>query len=533
MQIKVYYLSLLKDTPHRGYWDYGLLDDLLKEFEAHEVDTLPKEDFGIVVIPARSHFKQIKKINQELSKLKSCLLFLMGDEETSFPIDKIKHKNILIWVQNPKPDINDKYRKLGCGYPQAINNVENLPDKSLDWFFAGQMTHSRRYSCVNELRKMDRGYMLTSSGFTQGLPQDEYYEKMATAKVVPCPGGPVTVDTFRLFEALELGCIPIADNESASKDWSGFWEWLFDEPVPFPAINDYSDLNGYIHDCTENYPGLNNKIQSWWMRYKSKLKNKIYNDIQELSGKFIKNPITVVIPVSPIPSHPETHILEETINSIRHHLPDSEIIITFDGVREEQQEMAVDYMEHIRRILWKSRFWGNVTPFVLEEHLHQSGMMQKVIDSIKTPLILYVEQDTPLVIDEPIDWTLIKESILNGESNVVRFHHEGVIPKEHNHLMIGKPENGLQKTAQWSQRPHLASKAFYRRIMSENFSSKSNCFIEDLIHGKLHEAYILDKKHGWDQWKVNIYIPDDKNIKRSYHTDGRAGAKKYDESQVW
>ncbi len=160
-------------------------------------------------------------------------------------------------------------------------------------------------------------------------------------------------------------------------------------------------------------------------------------------------------------------------------------------------------------------------------------MMKEVLEYINTPMLLYVEQDTPLVVDEPIEWELIESMILIGESNVIRLHHEGRIPKAHNHLMIDEVKGKFQKTYQWSQRPHLASTAFYRRIMNENFTDKSCTMIEDLIHGKLQEAYIKDRKMGWDQWRVHIYIPDDKNIKRSYHTDGREGAKKYDDKFIF
>jgi hypothetical protein len=76
----------------------------------------------------------------------------------------------------------------------------------------------------------------------------------------------------------------------------------------------------------------------------------------------------------------------------------------------------------------------------------------------------------------------------------------------------------------------MASTAFYRRVMSENFSQQANCFIEDVIHGKLHNAFIQDGEQGWNQWRVHIYHPEG-NIKRSYTTDGRQGAEKFDSLQ--
>jgi hypothetical protein len=244
--------------------------------------------------------------------------------------------------------------------------------------------------------------------------------------------------------------------------------------------------------------------------------------------------ITVVTPVSPIKSHPDTAILEETITSIRTLFPTAEIFLTFDGVREEQQHRRADYDEFIHRALWLAdHTWGNVVPFLFDEHQHQSGMMRHIIDKIDTTLLLYVEQDTPLVVDEPTDFEAITEFILGGESNVVRLYHEGVMPKEHMHLMHGHHHDLFIDTSQWSQRPHIASTAYYRRILNSHFTEDAKCFIEDRMYGILEEAERIDGYQGWVQHRVHIYDPGNGNMKRSYHTDGRAGEAKFDDTQVY
>lgn len=255
--------------------------------------------------------------------------------------------------------------------------------------------------------------------------------------------------------------------------------------------------------------------------------------------------ITVVVPVSPIKSHPNTAILDETLDSIRHHFPDAEILLTFDGIRAEHKHRRRDYEEFIRRALWRANHhYGAVCPFIFEEHRHQSGMMRAIIDEIRTPLLLYVEQDTPLVTDEPIDWDDISAIISTwGMSNLVRLHHEGVIPDEHRHMMHGDESEydsdydawagRFTRTSQWSQRPHIASIAYYRRILDSHFSANARCFIEDCMHGVVDNAYRRDGMLGWQQHRLHIYTPDGGNIKRSYTTDGRAGEPKYDDTQIW
>lgn len=531
--MKAYFLSLKDETPTSGYWDYALLEELLQGFERQEVKELPSDSSAVVVIAARHHAKLINEINDELKKIDRVVLFLMGDEEHDFPVESIVHKNITIWLQNPEAGRHDSYNRLGCGFTPHVGTYSaQVPTKDLNWFFSGQITHSRRQEAVSILKRKKEGKLIETAGFTQGLPPDEYCSNLSVAKTVPCPSGPQTPDTFRVYEALELGCVPIADEATPKFEYEGFWNWIFNEQVPFPTYIKSQDLSKNINVSASLYPMINNTVQAWWYRWKMKTKALIrFQAGFQPDDK--KEFITVIIPVSPINLHPSTEVLEETVNSIRYHLPNSEIIITFDGVRKEQGNLNDAYQEHIRRVLWLCRKWKNVTPYIFDEQSHQVAMARVALERVTTPLILYVEQDTPLVIDEPIEWDKLIDDLLRGVANMVRFHFEGVIPKEHNHLMIGEPENGLQKTVQWSQRPHLARTDFYSQMLEKYFTKDANCFIEDKIHGCVQDDWGLYGLEGWEKWKIFIYHPSPTNIKRSYTTDGRRGAAKYDESQIW
>jgi hypothetical protein len=244
--------------------------------------------------------------------------------------------------------------------------------------------------------------------------------------------------------------------------------------------------------------------------------------------------ITIVMPVSVIPSHPEINILTETVESVRHHLPDAEIILTFDGIRDAQADRKPDYEEAIRRILWKAdHCWGNVAPFIYDVHAHQVGMMRGVIDEIRTPLLMYVEQDTPLCIDREIDFDRIIKFLCDGRSDLVRLHHEASVLDAHSHMVHGmEPDGPFLRTSQWSQRPHVAAVEFYRRILTDHFSEHAKCFIEDKMHGVASEAYICEGMNGWRGCRLHIYAPDG-DIKRSWHSDGRAGGSKYEADQVF
>jgi hypothetical protein len=202
-------------------------------------------------------------------------------------------------------------------------------------------------------------------------------------------------------------------------------------------------------------------------------------------------------------------------------------------VRKEQKEMSQAYYQHIQNVLWVTKDDSNIIPYVFGEHKHQIGMLRDVLPAVKTPLLLYVEQDAPLTPDRPIEWDKLRNDILSGTSNLIRFHFEDRIPKDHNYLMIGKPENGLLKTVQWSQRPHLASTAFYNHVVQDYFTTVAKCFIEDRMHGRVIDDFNKFGEQGWNLWRMHIYYPQENNIKRSYTTNGRAEGAKYDDSQIW
>jgi hypothetical protein len=503
----VIWLSLDENVPPNTYWDMTLLKELLKECNNHyEVGNLKE---AIVVIPGQKQAHLINEINAELSKLDKCKVIISSDEENLFPIDQLSHPNMELFAQY----YNTKYSEMPIRWlpigPARINDSP-LPTKEYSWFFSGQVNNDARRELVRALEGLQNGKLVTTPGFAQGMPQNEYYEHMRASRVAPAPKGVVSEDSFRFYEALEAGVYPVVIRNE-------FWDKTLKEKY-YVELDSWTEMP-YIASSRYSQHDIN-KVQASWMREKMMIK-------EELTGN---DEITVIIPCSPIKSHPSTEIIDETITSIRHHLPNAKIIVTFDGIREEQIDRQEDYEEFMRSFLWKYNN-KDIYPLIFDKHTHQVGMAKVALDHIKTPLVLYVEQDTPLVTDYDIPFGELSEVILEGKSNSIRFHHEAHIPEEHSHMMLGQ-DNYLMKTCQYSQRPHIASKAFYRRILNDYFSQDAVSFIEDKMHGVVHEAYKIDGILGWEQFKLHIYNPEG-NIKRSYHTDGRSGEEKYDDTQIF
>lgn len=535
--LNIVYFSANPESPASGYWDQALLADILKN---PVFKNFPESNGAIVVIPGPYQGKFIKEINAELSKYEWVLLVITSDEEGKFPIEKIVHPNMRAWIQYPKQGRHDKYGKFPLGYTsETRKNLKFFEHRDIDVFYSGQKTHERRVLCSEGIDHAIEKYKLIgikkdSQGFSQGLEPEEYMKYMCRAKVAPSPAGPVSADAFRTYEALEAGATPIGDNISLAGDHH-YWDYLFGS-VPFACLNIYEDLPGYIDDQLKRYPTRNIEAQAWWIKKKRDIAYAFISDIETMSGLHHKEVITAIIPVSPLKSHPSVEVLEATVKSIRENLPEIEIIITFDGVRKEQEHRRNDYNLFIRKALFLCNTEWNAIPMVFKEHTHQVGMARAALEEVKTEVILYCEQDTPLVTDEYIDWKKLSAAITLADANIIRFHFEADIPAEHKHLMIGEVHLQLLKTIQWSQRPHLASTLFYKHILKTYFSKKANCFIEDKMHSVVQQDYAEMGFRGWDMWKLFIYYPYSEgrvNIKRSLNLDGRQGEAKYDDKQVF
>lgn len=524
-----------------GVFEYNIVDD----FSAANGD-------GVVFV-ANGTNTEVIKLNETLSTYKWVLLIVVSDENNLFEIDKVEHQNIKIWIQTPRADkeYND-VRYFGVGYGFASKFRSDLYDKyhkkSNDVFISGQNTHERRrfifeelhdYADSNPERSVD---VFETEGFTQGMEPLSYYSHMAGTRIAPCPSGVVSPDSFRLYEALELGAIPIADDISPAVGYNsrGYWNRIFPD-APFPTIKTYDNLiDECIDECLDNYQYKANNIFAWWIGQKRKYYYELVDDISQLSGassigESAKDKITVIVPVSPWRSHPSTEVLDDCLASIRAQLPDSEIIVTFDGVREEQSEKTSSYEEFIKRALWKiNTQHKNVLPLLFNKHTHQSGMMKEALKHVKTDYVLYVEGDMSFYDDRIAPWDDFLDLLDHGDANIIRIHFEASIPEPHEYLMyhehdLSLNDNTYVATSQWSQRPHLMRTSMYSEVMNNHFSSEAACFIEDrfyyIINGECSDGF-------WKKWKMFIFLPGT-GLSMAYHLDGRDGEKKYDANQIW
>ena len=97
----------------------------------------------------------------------------------------------------------------------------------------------------------------------------------SSTQFIPCPNGFYHPETYRLYEALQCGCIPIV--ESAYN----YYDRLFPEN-PFIKIKKWSEAKPIVNGWSETQiQKKQNECINWWRNYKIDLQNIVKHKIEK------------------------------------------------------------------------------------------------------------------------------------------------------------------------------------------------------------------------------------------------------------
>ena len=280
-QIKAYLYSHDGQDYANDKWDYGLIKEIFDKYYVDQIKTttLPVEDRAFVVIPGPQTAGNEDVLSNELKNINRVVLFINGDENSRFDVSKVKHSNIEIWIQYPH-EKHGEYNKMPVGVPQHLK--ENLPQyttKYYDVYFGGQITHQRRKELAGIMPKLKNSLYGPTNGFSQGDKPKDYYSKLASAKIAPCPSGAAVIDTFRFFESIELLTLPIADTIDPKGIQTDFYKKMFGVYLPFKEISNWNEIEKLVPRLLDHYPNNMHQVVCWWIKQKRDLGIKIMRQV--------------------------------------------------------------------------------------------------------------------------------------------------------------------------------------------------------------------------------------------------------------
>lgn len=548
----------------RGYWDHGMIMHAVEgslhptprpyTYVQHEHEREVGNTGAVAIVSGRWAQRNADDFKAWSERRAWSLACVTSDEESELDPHRIKVPTSLVTLQTPPASasasgIVRRFHVLGIRpdtRASASGIVRPPAVRDLMWSFSGQVRDNvARQDCVRVLQAMHGAdtALTVTGGFGQGHPHRAYLEQLARTEIAPSPSGPQTPDCFRTWEALEMGCLPVAQAHSPRQryapDYYAHALCLPPDDVPFPRVREWSEFRAIV----ERYRGdrlaltrAQNRAFSWWQRFKRQFVLDLETDIGAVSGMVpvdhpagLRSKMTILIPSSVIPSHPDTAVIDECIARLRAYpdLAECEIILMIDGVRAEQAHRAGDFAEYTRRVLWKCNTdpaWRGVVPMVFEQHTHQAEMTRQALAMVQTPLVFFVEHDTWPVGEIPFAEIAHAVDTRAGGLRMLRLHYDVQVHPSHEYLMrdpapvdcAGVP---VRRTRQWSQRPHIARTDFYRHLISEFFTPGDRTMIEDAIYGP-------GESGSWERFGLGIYAPPG-DMKRSATCDGRKDDPKY------
>jgi hypothetical protein len=301
----------------RGSWSCcNMLNEMLDLYQCNHM-VLPgfPEEGAVIVFHGQQHSahgqgaRSAEAINDAAAHLRWVIFVSVGDESSEFPLHLLEHPNKKVWCQTPLPTTKaDRYLTEGypagtkrpkCNQCQNTRELTNLMSgatqecpickRDFDFFFSGQVTHERRNACAVPLRALTigdrlRGSALFTDSFCSGYTHEYYCGMMSRAKIAPCPSGPATPDTFRIWEALECGAIPIVDSRSLREETKGFWPVVLGDH-PLPMIEDWSTLPEVMESVLSDYDRTSRFVMQWWKSYKNNFATWLAQDLLALGAK--------------------------------------------------------------------------------------------------------------------------------------------------------------------------------------------------------------------------------------------------------
>ncbi len=168
-----------------------------------------------------------------------------------------------------------------AGFARA-GDTKPIQARKYLWSFAGDAKKLTRQPMLGAMEALGGGFTHLTQGFgsADALPIHAYRALLDDSVVVPCPGGWSNLETFRVYEALEAGCIPIVEKRPG---FEYFTRLLGPHPLPTVATwSEAAELIGQLK-TTDGLEALRQACATWWAARKPI----IARDVKDFMGRVL------------------------------------------------------------------------------------------------------------------------------------------------------------------------------------------------------------------------------------------------------
>jgi len=250
--------------------------EILKKIEyklINKEEELEKEDILIVVDSSIENKAELyKKFRMICSKV---FLIHLGDESGEHDISKVYENCNHIWRTfcSKKYFKNIKVNCIPIGYKSGVLNKQK-GSRNYKWAFTGTTHKSSRHDMLFQFSGIKPFYCHKTQKFNQKtISVDDMSEILSSTKFMPCPNGFFHPETYRVYEALECGSIPIVETAY------NYYDRLFPSN-PFLKINMWAEAKPIIANWgNDQIEKKRSECISWWKKIKHDLQESVRKKI--------------------------------------------------------------------------------------------------------------------------------------------------------------------------------------------------------------------------------------------------------------
>ena len=250
--------------------------EILKKTEFKIIESEKDLDSGDILIIIDSNPEKKIDLYEKFKLLCSkILLFHLGDETGPYDLSQIYNKCNFVF----RPFCSNKYfknNKVKCipiGYKSGIKEIKKN-NREYKWAFTGTPHKSSRQDLLFQLSDVKPSFCHKTNKFDEKIISVEKMSDIFSSTLfIPCPNGFFHPETYRLYEALQCGCIPIVEN--AYK----YYDRLFPDN-PFIKIDKWIDAKFIINNWkNDKIKKKQEECKNWWNNYKINLQTDIKNKL--------------------------------------------------------------------------------------------------------------------------------------------------------------------------------------------------------------------------------------------------------------
>jgi hypothetical protein len=177
---------------------------------------------------------------------------------------------------------------LPLGFTNNMMSLSQPPpatQRRFLWSFAGYK-RAARIDMFKNLKKIEPHKCYFFDGRSQQpLDRAEFKALLSDSVFSPCPMGNTVLESFRIYESLEMGCIPILER----RRWMPYHDRLM-PGHPLPTVSSWREARQFVEEISRDQfrmIAFQQDIGEWWRSYKVKLRNDVSSFVSlGLKGSF-------------------------------------------------------------------------------------------------------------------------------------------------------------------------------------------------------------------------------------------------------